>query len=146
MLGPIFRDSQVRSRQHETALLLEEKVIDRGMESHNNIVLIIMVVMSSSRFAKTEGRVDCSTVTAFISACTTFIAHGFPDPYPESPCCVAISSLNNFSDSPENRRDICRCLMDMIANHSSNATAIATLPGFCGVSLGFGIDANTDCE
>ncbi|GFP84776.1 putative non-specific lipid-transfer protein 14 [Phtheirospermum japonicum] len=89
---------------------------------------------------------DCGTVTALVSACSSFVTYGSPDPIPGSPCCVAMTSLNNLADSGDNRRAVCRCVMDLIANYSSNATAIATVPGFCGVSLGFTIDPNTDCE
>ncbi|KAI3471111.1 hypothetical protein Pfo_027774 [Paulownia fortunei] len=89
---------------------------------------------------------DCATVTALVSACSSFVTYGYPDPIPGSPCCVAMTSLNNLADSGDNRRAVCRCLMDLITAYSTNATAIATLPGFCGVSLGFTIDPNTDCE
>ncbi|KAL3834482.1 hypothetical protein ACJIZ3_009218 [Penstemon smallii] len=90
--------------------------------------------------------IDCTTVTALVSACSSFVMYGLPDPIPGSPCCVAMTSLNNVADSDDNRRVVCQCMMDLIATYSSNATAIATLPGFCGVSLGFTIDPNTDCE
>ncbi|KAJ8438297.1 hypothetical protein Cgig2_003760 [Carnegiea gigantea] len=72
--------------------------------------------------------------------------YGSPDPLPGSPCCDAVMSLNNFGDSPENRRSICRCLMGLIAIYNPNATALATLPGLCGISLGFVIDPNINCE
>ncbi|KAK6121689.1 hypothetical protein DH2020_044557 [Rehmannia glutinosa] len=99
-----------------------------------------------SRSAAVSAADDCSTVTALVSACSSFVTYGSPDPIPGSPCCVAMTTLNNLADSGDNRRGVCRCLMDLITVYSSNATAIATLPGFCGVSLGFTIDPNTDCE
>ncbi|XP_057774398.1 putative non-specific lipid-transfer protein 14 [Salvia miltiorrhiza] len=89
---------------------------------------------------------ECSTVTALVSSCSSFVTHGSPDPMPGSPCCTAMTTLNNVADSGDNRRRVCRCLMDLITSYNPNATAIATLPGFCGVSLGFTIDPNTDCE
>ncbi|KAI8028894.1 putative non-specific lipid-transfer protein 14 [Camellia lanceoleosa] len=90
--------------------------------------------------------IDCTTVTAFISACSTFVTYGSPDPFPGSPCCDAVVGLNSLADSIDNRQSVCRCLMDLINTYNPNATAIATLPGFCGVSLGFTIDPNTDCN
>ncbi|KAL0452515.1 UNVERIFIED_CONTAM: putative non-specific lipid-transfer protein 14 [Sesamum latifolium] len=89
---------------------------------------------------------DCATVTELVSSCSSFVTYGSPDPIPGSPCCAAMTSLNNLADSGDNRRGVCRCLMDLIAAYNHHATAIATLPGFCGVSLGFTIDPNTDCE
>ncbi|KAJ7969998.1 Non-specific lipid-transfer protein [Quillaja saponaria] len=90
--------------------------------------------------------VDCSIVTQFISACSTFITYGSPDPIPGSPCCDAIAGLNIVANTADNRQSVCGCLMNLITTYNPNATAIATLPGFCGLSLGFIIDPNTDCN
>ncbi|KAG5230654.1 non-specific lipid-transfer protein [Salix suchowensis] len=90
--------------------------------------------------------VDCTTVTGFLSACSTFINYGTPDPLPGSPCCDSMVSLDVIAESGNNRRCICQCLMALINNYNPNATVIATLPGFCGVSLGFVLDPNTDCS
>ncbi|GFP89292.1 putative non-specific lipid-transfer protein 14, partial [Phtheirospermum japonicum] len=76
---------------------------------------------------------DCATVTALVSAFSSFVTYGSPDPIPGSSCCVAMTSLNNLADSGDNHRAVCRCVMDLIAAYSSNT--IATMPGFCGVSL-----------
>ncbi|KAL3524244.1 hypothetical protein ACH5RR_017078 [Cinchona calisaya] len=115
------------------------------MGGHKTVLVIILVMLLLTEYAE-MGAADCSTVTELLSACSGFIATGSPDPIPESPCCVAITTLNNLSYSTESRQVVCKCLMDLITNYSPNATAIATLPGFCGVSLGFIIDPNTDCE
>lgn len=106
-------------------------------------VLVVAVVLSRFRVAFSA---DCTIVTSLVSACSNFVTNGSPDPIPGSPCCVAMTSLNNLADSGDNIRTVCRCLMELISTYSPNATAIATLPGFCGVSLGFTIDPNTDCE
>jgi hypothetical protein len=86
--------------------------------------------------------IECSTVTSLVSTCSTFIANGSPDPLPGTPCCDAIVSLNAIGD----QRFVCGCMMGLISTNGPNATAIAILPGFCGVSLGFIIDPNTDCS
>lgn len=109
-------------------------------------VVVVGVVLLLAWFANVSAAADCATVIDLLSACSSFVLHGYPDPYPESPCCTAISSLSRLSDSFDSRFDVCRCLMSAIATYNPNATAIATLPGFCGVSLGFTIHPNTDCE
>lgn len=106
-------------------------------------IVVVAVVLFRFQVAYSA---DCTIVTSLISACSTFVTYGSPDPIPGSPCCVAMTSLNNLADSGDNIRTVCRCLMELISTYSPNATAIATLPGFCGVSLGFTIDPNTDCE
>ncbi|GLT35992.1 hypothetical protein SLA2020_103990 [Shorea laevis] len=112
------------------------------MGEHKLTVALLMFLWATSRAAAS----DCSTVMGLISACTAFITYGSPDPYPGSPCCDAMMSLNLLGDSTENRRLVCRCLLSLINTYNPNATAIATLPGLCGVSLGFTIDPNTDCN
>ncbi|KAK7279989.1 hypothetical protein RJT34_25051 [Clitoria ternatea] len=87
--------------------------------------------------------VECSTVSQLFSACSYFIAYGSPDPIPGSPCCDAMFSLNIVANSADNRQYVCRCLMGLIDSYNSNANAIGTLPGLCGISLGFTIDPNT---
>ncbi|KAH7856446.1 hypothetical protein Vadar_001531 [Vaccinium darrowii] len=65
----------------------------------------------------------------------------------ESLCCDAVGGLNGVGDSrADGRQTVCRCLMGLITTYNPNATAIATLPGFFGVSLDFTIDPNTDCD
>ncbi|KAK1399560.1 putative non-specific lipid-transfer protein 14 [Heracleum sosnowskyi] len=105
-----------------------------------------IVMMMTMSVAQASIAVDCTTVTSLISACSSFVTYGAPDPFPGSPCCQAMASLNNLSDTVENRQSVCRCIMGLITSYNPNATAIATLPGFCGVSLGFTIDPNTDCN
>ncbi|KAF8008589.1 hypothetical protein BT93_K2301 [Corymbia citriodora subsp. variegata] len=108
----------------------------------------VMVVMVTSLLflGAGEAAVDCATVTALVSTCSTFIAYGTPDPYPGTPCCDAMTTLNMVAEPLEDRHAVCACLMGLINAHNPNATAIATLAGFCGVSLGFSISPNTDCK
>ncbi|KAF5772375.1 putative plant lipid transfer protein/Par allergen [Helianthus annuus] len=108
--------------------------------------LLVVTMFWVASKSKTSASVDCVTVTTLISTCSAFVTYGSPDPYPGSPCCDAVSSLNNLGDSEENKRALCMCMMGVITTYNPNATAIATLPGFCGVSLGFTIDPNTDCN
>ncbi|OMO97922.1 Plant lipid transfer protein/Par allergen [Corchorus olitorius] len=90
--------------------------------------------------------VDCITVTGLVSTCSAFITYGTPDPFPGSPCCEAVANLGLIADSTDNRRSLCICLMGLITTYTTHSTAIATLPGICGVTLGFIIDPNTDCN
>ncbi|KAI3731302.1 hypothetical protein L1987_62490 [Smallanthus sonchifolius] len=117
-----------------------------GLKAVNGGWLLVMAIFWVTSKSKTSANVDCGTVTTLISTCSAFVTYGSPDPYPGSPCCDAVSSLNNLGDSEENKRSLCMCMMGVITTYNPNGTAIATLPGFCGVSLGFTIDPNTDCN
>ncbi|CAI0546938.1 unnamed protein product [Linum tenue] len=96
--------------------------------------------------AAAGGALDCTTVTGLISACSAFITYGSPDPLPGSPCCEAMTTLGTVAETGgSSGGGVCRCLLGLIATYNPNATAIATLPGFCGIDMGFIIDPNTDC-
>ncbi|KAI4347513.1 hypothetical protein L6164_008323 [Bauhinia variegata] len=114
-------------------------------ESFTTIGLLILL---SSQLSTTfvSSAVDCSTVAQLFSACSYFISDSSVDPFPGSPCCDAMTGLNVIANSGDNRGALCRCIMGLIATYNPNGTAIATLPGFCGVSLGFTIDPNVDCN
>ncbi|XP_010278616.1 PREDICTED: putative non-specific lipid-transfer protein 14 [Nelumbo nucifera] len=105
------------------------------------------LILFSSCATLVAGTIDCGIVTTLVSTCTNFITYGSPDPFPGSPCCDSILALDHMADSStNNRQSVCRCLMSLISPYNPNSTAIATLPGLCGISLGFTIDPNTNCN
>nr|KYP74900.1 Putative non-specific lipid-transfer protein 14 [Cajanus cajan] len=115
-----------------------------GRYKKASIIIGLLMLLSSAPFVCAF--IECSTITQFFSACSIFITYGSPDPIPGSPCCDAMSGVKNIANSGDNRQYVCRCLMGLIDAFSPNATAIATLPGLCGISLGFIIAPNTDCS
>ncbi|KAL2324507.1 hypothetical protein Fmac_023565 [Flemingia macrophylla] len=116
------------------------------MESYKKSSRIIglVVLLSSAPFACAF--IECSAITQYFSACSIFITRGSPDPFPGSPCCDAMFGVLSIANSGDNRPYVCRCLMGLIDTFSPNATSIATLPGLCGISLGFIIVPKTDCS
>ncbi|KAL5718435.1 hypothetical protein ACHQM5_011337 [Ranunculus cassubicifolius] len=102
------------------------------------IILLSMTTISKSVM-------DCTTVTSLFATCSSYITYGAPNPRPGTPCCDAVLGLSYMADSEESKRSICGCMMSLITTSNPNATAIATLPGLCGIYLGFTIDPNTDC-
>ncbi|KAM7274016.1 hypothetical protein ACFE04_028680 [Oxalis oulophora] len=110
-----------------------------------SIVLLSLLLLSWARPSPAVAPVECSTVTSLLSVCSNFISYGQPDPVPGSSCCDAMRTLDFVGEQSDSRRSICGCLMSLISSYNPNATAIAILPGICGISLGFTIDPNTDC-
>ncbi|PON50834.1 Lipid transfer protein/Par allergen [Parasponia andersonii] len=114
------------------------------MGKQKMIMIGVMVLLSWASVV--SGEQECSTVAALFSSCSNFVTYGPPDPFPESPCCYAMKSLTVIAGSVANRRFVCRCLTGLISIYKPNSNALSSLPGFCGVSLGFTIDLNTDCN
>ncbi|GMH09011.1 hypothetical protein Nepgr_010851 [Nepenthes gracilis] len=121
----------------------------RSMTTKFGLVVVEMLILLTWSHTTTHlaaATVDCTFVTQLLSTCSAFIRYGSPDPFPGTPCCDAVSSLQTLIDSSESQGSVCRCLMSLIATYNPSSTALATLPGFCGVSLGFTIEPNTDCN
>ncbi|XP_010548835.1 PREDICTED: putative non-specific lipid-transfer protein 14 [Tarenaya hassleriana] len=94
-----------------------------------------------------EAGMDCGAVGTLIATCTEYVNYGYPDPIPGSRCCDSMNVLSMYSsDSTASKRWLCHCFIHLITLYNPNATAIATLSGFCGVVLGFTVDPNTDCN
>lgn len=107
----------------------------------------VLTVLSTITAMKSQGLDGCATVTALISTCSSFISYGMPDPMPGTPCCDAMVTLNMMATGPTDDENlVCKCLMGLITTYTPNYSAIAALPGFCGVSLGFTVSPNTDCN
>ncbi|OWM75635.1 hypothetical protein CDL15_Pgr021800 [Punica granatum] len=109
-------------------------------------VFMVAFLMLLAVPAEPQPLTDCSTVMALISMCSTYITYGTPEPLPGTPCCDAMTTLNMIAGAESTTCTVCRCLMGLIASYSPNASAIASLSGLCGVSLGFDITPTTDCN
>ncbi|PRQ60045.1 putative plant lipid transfer protein/Par allergen [Rosa chinensis] len=117
------------------------------MGSQILMIGVLVMLLLSVTLVSSLTDIECSSVTALVSACYTYITYGSPDPSPGSPCCHSMVGLKMVSDpTVENRRFTCRCLMSLISTYNPNGYALATLPDLCEVSLGFNIDPNTDCN
>ncbi|GLU21055.1 hypothetical protein SLE2022_372200 [Rubroshorea leprosula] len=116
------------------------------MGEHKLMVALLILFLWAASLDAATATDDCTAVTGLVSTCAAFINFASPAPYLGSPCCEAMVSLKLLADSTYNRRLVCRCLLSFINTYNPNATAIASLPGVCGVSLGFTIDSNTDCN
>lgn len=114
--------------------------------SHHRIAIILVLIMCCMKDA-THASIDCTTVLSLISGCSNFVEFGDPEPLLGTPCCDGVTNMYKVaSDSIENRRSTCNCMMGFITMYNPNATAVARLPGLCGVSLGFTIDPATACD
>lgn len=114
------------------------------IRSYKSLRIIgILILLSSPPFVFAY---ICSTISQLFSSCSVFINYGTPDPSPGSRCCDAMSGLSIIANSGGgNKQSVCRCVMSLIQNYIQNATAIGTLPGLCGISLGFTIIPNSNC-
>ncbi|KAL6005607.1 hypothetical protein ACLOJK_006177 [Asimina triloba] len=111
------------------------------------MMIFALSVLLCTRVARVTSDVDCNAVASLVSSCSSFITHGAPQPSIGSACCHSVVSLDGMADSTQNRRSVCRCLMSLVASYNPNPTALASLPGICGIpDLGFSIPSVVDCN
>ncbi|XP_023740377.1 putative non-specific lipid-transfer protein 14 [Lactuca sativa] len=105
--------------------------------------LLVMVVVDTVVVLA----VDCITVAALLSTCSEFVNNETKYPYLGSSCCKAMTTLGYFAYNDIDRHALCFCFIGVInATYTPDAAnAFCTLPGFCGVSLGFLTDPTTEC-
>ncbi|KAI3519502.1 hypothetical protein L1887_08676 [Cichorium endivia] len=105
--------------------------------------LFVMVVVDMVVVVVT---VDCITVAALVSTCSEFVNNGTIYPYLGSRCCKAMTTLGYFAYNDIDRHSLCFCFVGVISTYSSDAASVfGTLPGICGISLGFLTDPATEC-
>uniref|UniRef100_A0A0E0AJC1 Bifunctional inhibitor/plant lipid transfer protein/seed storage helical domain-containing protein n=1 Tax=Oryza glumipatula TaxID=40148 RepID=A0A0E0AJC1_9ORYZ len=100
---------------------------------------VVACCAATSSSSSSSSQLHCGTVTSLLSGCAAFVrwrggGGGAQLPSPGTPCCDGVAGLYAVAaDSADNWRAVCRCMARLVRRHSSNASAIALLPGVCGV-------------
>ncbi|KAF0909612.1 hypothetical protein E2562_039015 [Oryza meyeriana var. granulata] len=95
---------------------------------------VLAVAVACCAASSSSSQLDCGTVTSLLSGCAAFVRHGAQLPSPGTACCDGVAGLYAVAaDSTDNWRSVCRCMARLVRRHSSKASAVALLPGLCGV-------------
>ncbi|KAH7659524.1 Plant non-specific lipid-transfer protein/Par allergen protein [Dioscorea alata] len=112
--------------------------------SKTHIILTITITLLFLNYTMVT---YCDVISSLLYSCENFVVHGPPEMAVSSECCGGLLHLANISGkSILARRFICSCIVSLIDDYGPNATTIASLPGLCGVYLGFPLDPNIDCN
>ncbi|XP_040382404.1 non-specific lipid-transfer protein 1-like [Oryza brachyantha] len=111
------------------------------------VVVVACCAATAAASSSPSSQLDCGTVTSLLSGCAAFVRHGAGQlpPAPGTPCCDGVAGLYAVAaDSSDNWRAVCRCTARLVRRrHGPSASAIALLPGLCGVvGLRLGADAH----
>nr|GEU99970.1 non-specific lipid-transfer protein 8-like [Tanacetum cinerariifolium] len=102
------------------------------------VVSIILLFVPSS-----HGAISCSTVIQDVSPCVSYLRSG--SGMPPSACCTGAKALAAAANTTPDRRTACSCLQSASRSLNPNPALAKSLPGNCGISLGFAISPNVDC-
>ncbi|PWA94797.1 Bifunctional inhibitor/plant lipid transfer protein/seed storage helical domain-containing protein [Artemisia annua] len=102
------------------------------------VVSLILLFVPSS-----HGAISCSTVIKDVSPCVSYLKSG--SGMPPSACCTGAKALAAAASTTADRQTACGCLKSASKSLNANPSLAKSLPGNCGISLGFTISPNVDC-
>ncbi|KZV49696.1 non-specific lipid-transfer protein A-like [Dorcoceras hygrometricum] len=102
----------------------------------------IFLVVVSLVVRPGEG-LSCGDVQGSLSPCLQYLSSGGE---PSADCCNGVSNLSNSVQSQQDRQTACNCIKSAASSFSIQPDAAASLPGRCGVSIGYSISPNVDCS
>ncbi|KAD5960833.1 hypothetical protein R6Q59_013890 [Mikania micrantha] len=103
------------------------------------LVLACMVVMAPCAEA-----ITCGQVVSSLAPCLGYLTKGGNVP---PACCGSVRGLNDAAKTTPDRQTACGCLKGAYASNSGiNLLYASSLPGKCGVNVGYKISPSTDCS
>ncbi|KAL5706804.1 hypothetical protein ACHQM5_024925 [Ranunculus cassubicifolius] len=107
------------------------------------VILSIMVVLAvAAPYA--EGNISCSDIISRLTPCLGYLQSGGVVP---APCCSVVKALNSLAKTTPDRRTACACLKRAAGSVTGiNPSMASSLPGKCGVNIGYPISYNVDCS
>ncbi|MFS7906288.1 putative plant lipid transfer protein/Par allergen [Helianthus anomalus] len=102
------------------------------------IVSLLMLSVPSS-----DAAISCSAVIQDVAPCVTYLRSG--SGLPPAACCSGAKALAAAAKATDDKQAACACLKSASRSLNPNPGLAKSLPGNCGISLGFTISANVDC-
>ncbi|KAL4561521.1 hypothetical protein LXL04_033688 [Taraxacum kok-saghyz] len=102
------------------------------------ILSLILFFMSSS-----DAVLTCNTVMKDVVPCVSYLRSGSGMPPPA--CCSGAKALAAAASTTADRQAACNCLKSASQSINPNLGLAKSLPGNCGISLGFTISPSVDC-
>ncbi|KAI3511161.1 hypothetical protein L1887_18305 [Cichorium endivia] len=102
------------------------------------IVSLFLLFIPSS-----DGVLTCSTVIQDVAPCVSYLRSGSGMPPPA--CCSGAKALAAAASTTADRQAACKCLKSASQSLNPNPVLAKSLPGNCGISLGFTISPSVDC-
>ncbi|XP_071691052.1 non-specific lipid-transfer protein 1-like [Rutidosis leptorrhynchoides] len=102
------------------------------------IVSLLLLFVPNSNAA-----ITCATVIKDVGPCVNYLKNGSGAPPPG--CCSGAKALAATASTTADRRAACACLKSASQRLNPNPELAQSLPGKCGINLGFTISSSVDC-
>ncbi|KAL5714737.1 lipid-transfer protein [Ranunculus cassubicifolius] len=108
----------------------------------NSVMKIAMVALACMVVVAPHAEaITCGQIAGGLAPCGTYLRSGGAVP---AACCAGIKSVKSAAKTPLDRQTACTCLKRL--GSSVNHGLAASLPGKCGVSIGYPISPSVDCS
>ncbi|KAB1221793.1 Non-specific lipid-transfer protein [Morella rubra] len=108
------------------------------------LLAFVLVILAFSA-SPSEAGMECTAAVRYLVPCTPFLV-GFGPEAPSASCCAGAQDVFKQADTPEARRDLCKCLKNAITGIGAIPERAKQLPEFCKIDVPVPIDENADCS
>ncbi|XP_076893467.1 non-specific lipid-transfer protein 8-like [Bidens hawaiensis] len=116
------------------------------MKGSSKVSLLLVVTIFSLAMLSvpsSDAAITCSTVIKDLQPCVNYLKSGSGMPPPA--CCSGAKALVAATTATDDKRAACTCLQKVSGSINPNPALAKSLPGNCGISLGFTISTSVDC-
>ncbi|KAK1413378.1 hypothetical protein QVD17_35150 [Tagetes erecta] len=123
--------------------LLQHSVTMKGSSKASLLLLITILSLIVIFVPSSDAVISCSTVIQDVVPCVGYLKSGSGLPPPA--CCSGAKALAAATSTTADKQAACSCLKSASRTVNPNPVLAKSLPGNCGIKLGFSISPNVDC-
>ncbi|KAK9048050.1 hypothetical protein SSX86_023036 [Deinandra increscens subsp. villosa] len=116
------------------------------MKGSSNVSLLLVITILSLlilNIPPSGAAITCSTVIKDVAPCVSYLRSG--SGMPPSACCTGAKALAAAASATADKQTACGCLKSASKSLNPNPGLAKSLPGNCGINLGFTISPTVDC-
>ncbi|KAL7615541.1 hypothetical protein Lser_V15G03283 [Lactuca serriola] len=116
------------------------------MKASTKVAPLIAITIGSMFLlflSSSDAVITCSTVIQDLAPCVSYLRSGSGMPPPA--CCSGAKALATAASTTADKQAACKCLKSASQSITPNPGLAKSLPGNCGISLGFTISPSVDC-
>ncbi|XP_020595395.1 non-specific lipid-transfer protein 1-like [Phalaenopsis equestris] len=107
-------------------------------------LVMALLAMTFIAIGTVESAIPCNEVASKLINCVGYAQHGGPLP---AACCGGVKQLKAEAITVDDRRTVCSCIKLLAQNIGGlNQNFLASIPGKCGVNIGYPISLSVDCS
>ncbi|KAL3844654.1 hypothetical protein ACJIZ3_002057 [Penstemon smallii] len=109
------------------------------------VAVIFVAVVAVVALAAMQGNaISCGDVQSSLTPCVPYLTGNSGEP--GGGCCSGVQSVSGSVRSQQDRQAVCNCLKSAASSYNLQSGNVASLPGKCGISMGYTFSPNMECS